>query len=298
MSSDTTGQPGKRRDSPVSAIGILTHTVDPPQLHVSPHISLEPYDIILRADNGHGYYTRLSLLAELSSFFRDLPKNMKAEDYKGITVIPLEGTDSCALKIFVDAVASLTKANRHEVEHAGIAVLRAASYAKIFDVPVLLRVLIDGLSDYELFAKFAIAAVADFEDDMINFAAQLLSFNILSVSRPIIQFMKQHAYTNWERFKDLILRHQFALINFREQIDGHRLMLYELDLADCSTCRRTFGDQYCERLSEAQDRRAVDETWRKIRWNVCECEVHGELPRIVQTYMEFSEVELRKDLWL
>lgn len=120
-------------------------------LHFHPEFNQKsPGDVILQDDDRKRcFYFRLGLLKELSSFFGTLPEPSAADLVDGTPLIPLHGTTTAGLVTFLHAINSITEIlplTLHGSSRGAAGIIGAAHIGKMYDVPIVYRILIEALS--------------------------------------------------------------------------------------------------------------------------------------------------------
>lgn len=192
-------------------------------------------------------YFRLSLLSELSSFFANLPPPSPEDLVNDTALIPLHGTASRGLGIFLFAIKSLTTSDSFNLSTTDWpgpdeGVLEAVVVAKMYDTPVVYRLLLNGISPsysprMAPYLHFAIWAIID-DPVQIEKAAltttEADSGDISKVSRYIIDFCKIHAPLHWLQLLEYHMRRQQAPSQFLERLH---------DIWGCRTVRNAIVHQ-------------------------------------------------------
>lgn len=184
-------------------------------------------DVILQADDVETpyFYYRLSRLAELSTFFADLPPPSPNDLIGDNPIIKLPDTTSASLSIFLHAIDSLTKITT-SIQGSGTSepVIKAALIGDRYDLPVIYRLLVEneenrpvlppGHSLGTIFALWALSG-ADRRIATAATATALTSFfDITQTPKHTIEILQQYAPLCWSKLQALHLRRASAPYRF------------------------------------------------------------------------------------
>lgn len=214
-------------------------------------------DVILQAGDEEAQccYFRLDLLKSLSTFFANLPTPSSDDDLvDGVPLIPLHGTTSRGVTIFLGAIASTTTSDPYafdETDYPIEAILDAAVVGRIYDVPVLPRLLQESLLDADetdAYLTFAVWAIGGVENKLAEAARSTVvdSYLISQVPSHIVTMCRSHAAGAWSQLQDLHLRHYEAILIFRSKILDYPAYKLPFDIPNHAT--RKDGITICEGL--------------------------------------------------
>lgn len=237
-------------------------------------------DFILQADDESQYcfYFSSSLLCGLSSFFSGLPSPSPSDLVNDCPLIPLQDTPSPALCLVLLALRSfadpgpfwvnISLLRRHDLQAPTSGTfIESAVFSKRYDIPVLYRVLLEGVSyltirnfQYLKLLEFGIWSVAGVRYRLDDAALSTVNLDTTSAPRELVSALRQHTPYEWSQLRDLHLRRANAAKRLQGALQGEK----SVGAGVCDECNEVHLEvegRVRVRFRQAESLAAIDALW-------------------------------------
>lgn len=166
----------------------------------------------------------LGLLKELSSFFGTLPEPSAADLVDGTPLIPLHGTTTAGLVTFLHAINSITEIlplTLHGSSRGAAGIIGAAHIGKMYDVPIIYRILIEALTPARgaHLVELAIWVISNESSQIYDTIKSTLDIDITEIPEYVALAIQRHGPQYWMLLQDVHLRRALAPSRFQAKVD-------------------------------------------------------------------------------